>query len=84
MDTKNETSEEQKPTGVGAQMAIDEQSANIINNQIMELDISDIQRNIEYNDDVIIEGSIQHNVEDEYKDKHTEQEAIIEENTNQA
>jgi len=24
MDTKNETSEEQKPTGVGAQMAIDE------------------------------------------------------------
>jgi len=45
----------------------------------MELDISDIQRNIEYNDDVIIEGSIQHNVEDEYKDKLTEQEAIIEE-----
>jgi len=70
------------PQERGAGMAIDEESANTVdNNQMMELDNNDIQCNTEYNDDNSIEGSIWNNAEDEYIDIHAEQEAAIEEAT---
>ena len=47
------------PQERGTGMAIDEESANTVdNNQMMELDNNDIQCNTEYNDDNSIEGSI--------------------------
>ena len=80
VDTESETSEEQQPMGVGGGLANDEESENTFdNNQMMELDNSDIQCNTEYNDDNIIKDSTRHNAEDEYNDAHAEQKATIEE-----
>jgi len=81
-DTKSERSAEQQPTGVEAGMAIDEESANTVdNNQMMELDNSEVQCNIKCNDNNIIEDSVQHNAEDEFNDIHAEQEEAIEKAT---
>jgi len=77
-DTESETYKDQQPTGVGTDMAIGEESANMIdNNQITELDDNGIECITDHNDDDNIEGNIQHNGEDEYTEEHTEQEAVI-------